>query len=66
MGDVLSLLASITLGLVTLVSGVMLGIALAFVLTAPLLDLLSQSTEARLREPRGGEPGPALRGGISP
>ena len=48
-GDALSLLASITLGLVTLVSGVMLGIALAFVLTAPLLDLLSQRTEARLR-----------------
>jgi CysZ protein len=48
-GDVLSLLASITLGLVTLASGLMFGVALAFVLTAPLLDLLSQRTEARLR-----------------
>jgi len=48
-GDVLSLLASITLGLVTLATGLMLGIALAFVLTAPLLDLLSQRAEVLLR-----------------
>jgi CysZ protein len=48
-GDALYLLAWITLGLVTLVTGLMLGVALAFLLTAPVLDLLSQRTEARLR-----------------
>ncbi len=46
-GDVLALMASIALGLVTLASGAMLGLGLALALTAPLLELLSQKTERR-------------------
>ena len=48
-GDVLSLGASIVLGMLTLTTGLMLGLGLALVLTAPLLDLLSQRTERRVR-----------------
>ena len=48
-GDVLSLGASVALGLLTLTTGLMLGLGLALVLTAPLLDLLSQRTERRVR-----------------
>ena len=48
-GDVLSLGASVALGLLTLTAGLMLGLGLALLLTAPLLDLLSQRTELRAR-----------------
>jgi uncharacterized protein involved in cysteine biosynthesis len=46
-GDFLSLAAAIVLGLLTLVTGLMLGLGLALLLTAPILDLLSQRTERR-------------------
>jgi uncharacterized protein involved in cysteine biosynthesis len=48
-GDVLSLAASVVLGLVTVVTSLMLGLGLALILTAPLLDLLSQRTERRVQ-----------------
>src|SRR5262245_45887901 len=48
-GDALALLASVVLGMLTLATGLMLGVGLALVLTAPLLDLLSQRTERRVR-----------------
>jgi CysZ protein len=44
-GDFLSLAASIVLGFLTLTSGILLGLALALTLTAPILDLLSRRTE---------------------
>lgn len=60
-GDFVSLAAAIVLGLVTLVTGAMLGLGLALLLTAPLLDLLSQRTERRERGlPEGGAPGRGL------
>jgi CysZ protein len=46
-GDVLALLASIVLALLTLATGAMLGLGIALALTAPLLDLLSQKAERR-------------------
>jgi uncharacterized protein involved in cysteine biosynthesis len=48
-GEVLSVGASVVLGLLTLITGVLLGLGLALLLTAPLLDLLSQRTERRVR-----------------
>ena len=48
-GDALSLGASVAVGLLTLTAGLMLGLGLALLLTAPLLDLLSQRTELRVR-----------------
>lgn len=48
-GDVLALGASVAVGILTLAAGLMLGLGLALLLTAPLLDLLSQRTERRVR-----------------
>ena len=48
-GDALSLGASVAVGLLALAAGLMLGLGLALLLTAPLLDLLSQRTELRAR-----------------
>jgi CysZ protein len=57
-GDSLSLAASIVLGFVTLASGFLLGFALALLLTAPILEMLSRRAEG---EPRGGaDPGRGL------
>lgn len=61
-GDLGSLAASIALGLATLVTGAVLGLGLALLLTAPLLDLLSQRTEQRERGlPPEQAPGRGLR-----
>ncbi len=48
-GDLLSLAASVVLGLMTLGTGLMLGLGLALILGAPLLDLLSRRTERRIQ-----------------
>ena len=46
-GDLLALLAWLTLAMVTFVAGMLLGFALALILTAPILDLLSRRVERR-------------------
>jgi uncharacterized protein involved in cysteine biosynthesis len=59
-GDFWSLAASVMLGLATLVTGLMLGLALALFLTAPILDRLSRRAEERLGGPAP-DPGRGLR-----
>jgi CysZ protein len=60
-GDVLALMATVALGLLTLATGALLGFALGLVLAGPLLDRLSEHTERLVAGRTSSAPGRGFR-----